>query len=296
MAIKISFLNLKGGVGKTSMIVNVGACLAYMGKRVLIVDLDAQSNSSIWLMRLDRWNAQNRYPEKFALNLFKNPDAKITDCIHKSPVRDLEGEVALESLDLIPASFSLLDLEHDVENKTDVPFYIQFYEHMADIEMLYDFILFDCPPSFYYAPQAAIFNSDWVIVPANADALSIIGFHLLTEKLNKFKEKTEDHRNELHSPTPEIMGVSLNAIKPGVRIDVPVERFENQIERFIEQRKVPTKTELFPTRIRHSITVGRAVMQGQPMVLMPKNEGSMSVAKDYIKTSQYILERCGITL
>lgn len=292
MANKISFLNLKGGVGKTSMIVNVGACLAYMGKRVLIVDLDAQSNSSIWLMRLDRWNAQNRHPEKFVLNLFKNPSSHITECIQKSPIRNLEGEVALESLDLIPASFSLLDLEHDVENKEDSPFYVQFFKHIASIESLYDFILFDCPPSFYYAPQCALFNSDWVIVPANADALSIIGFHLLTEKLNKFKAKTAEDREELGAPTPEIMGVSLNAIKPGVRIDVPVERFANQIQRFIEQRKVPTKTEIFPTKIRHSITVGRAVMQGQPMVLMPKNEGSMTVAEDYIKTSQYILGRC----
>ena len=60
MATRISFLNIKGGTGKTSLLVNVASCLAFMGKRVLVVDFDAQSNSSIWLMRLDRWNALNR--------------------------------------------------------------------------------------------------------------------------------------------------------------------------------------------------------------------------------------------
>ena len=56
---KICFINYKGGVGKTSLIVNVAACLAEKGKRVLLFDLDTQSNASIWLMRLDRWNRLN---------------------------------------------------------------------------------------------------------------------------------------------------------------------------------------------------------------------------------------------
>ena len=51
MVRKIAFINYKGGVGKTSCIVNMAASLAKRGKRVLLVDLDAQSNSSIWLMR-----------------------------------------------------------------------------------------------------------------------------------------------------------------------------------------------------------------------------------------------------
>ena len=56
MARKISFINYKGGVGKTSLIVNTAACLAKLGKRVLLFDFDTQSNSSIWLLRLERWN------------------------------------------------------------------------------------------------------------------------------------------------------------------------------------------------------------------------------------------------
>ena len=59
MARKISFINYKGGVGKTSLIVNTAACLAKLGKRVLLCDFDTQSNASIWLMRLERWNKLN---------------------------------------------------------------------------------------------------------------------------------------------------------------------------------------------------------------------------------------------
>lgn len=59
MARRLAFINYKGGVGKTSCIVNIAAYLAKTGKRVLLVDLDAQSNSSIWLMRIERWNLLN---------------------------------------------------------------------------------------------------------------------------------------------------------------------------------------------------------------------------------------------
>ncbi len=288
MATKISFLNLKGGVGKTSLLVNVGSCLAYMGKRVLIVDFDAQSNSSIWLMRLDRWNALNRSPEKFLLNLFRDPKAKIGDCIQKSPVKDADGEEPLPNLDLVPASFSLLDLEHETPNTFGSPFYARFHEEISEIESAYDYILYDCPPSFYHAPQCAVFNSDWVLVPANADGLSIIGFHLLVDKLVKFRKSSANYRNSLDAPDPQILGVCLNAIKPGVNINASTERFKTQIKRFADQSKVTSTAHLFPHRIRHSVTVGRSVMQGLPMVLMSKSEGSMNVAEDYILTAKHI--------
>ena len=59
MARKIAFLNYKGGVGKTSLIVNTAASLARRGMRVLLMDFDTQSNASIWLMKLERWNKVN---------------------------------------------------------------------------------------------------------------------------------------------------------------------------------------------------------------------------------------------
>ncbi len=293
MAKKISFLNIKGGVGKTSLIVNMGACLAYMGRRTLIVDFDAQSNASIWLMRLDRWNSLNRDPKKFVLNLFKDPNSEMRDCIQKSPIRDADGDEMLPRLDLAPASFSLMDLEHEVEKQDDRPFYLRFHEAISTIEDDYDFILFDCPPNFFYSTQCALFSSDSVLVPSNPDALSIIGFHLLADKLADFKKRSAAHREEAGAPTPEIIGVALNAVKPGTKIHVPLERFNAQIERFKDQGKVAATTHIYPDLIRHSVTVGRAVMLGVPTVLMSKQDASINLAEDYIKLTKHLLEQLG---
>ena len=70
-----------------------------MGKRVLVIDFDAQSNSSIWLIRLDRWNALNRNPANFVLSVFKENGSSLRNCIQKDVVRDAEGDIALKGLD-----------------------------------------------------------------------------------------------------------------------------------------------------------------------------------------------------
>lgn len=293
MAKKISFLNIKGGVGKTSLIVNMGACLAYMGRRTLIVDFDAQSNASIWLMRLDRWNTLNRDPKKFVLNLFKDTTSSIRDCIQKSPVRDLDNDEPLPRLDLIPASFTLMDLEHEVPVSKQEPFYLRFQKELASLENDYDFILFDCPPNFFYTTQCALFSSDHVLVPSNPDALSIIGFHLLVDKLSRFKAETASHREAVKAPTPEVIGVALNAVKPGTKIHVPLERFNAQIDRFKSQGKVSQNTHIYPDLVRHSVTVGRAVMMGIPTVLMSKQDASLNLAEDYINLTKHLLDQLG---
>lgn len=293
MAQKISFLNIKGGVGKTSLLVNMGACLAYMGRRVLIVDFDAQSNASIWLMRLDRWNVLNKEPQKFLLNLFRDTSTKISDCIQHSPIRDTDGEQLLPRLDLAPASFSLMDLEHEVKQIPGKPFYVRFFEALKEVEDNYDFILFDCPPNFFYTTQCALFTSDHVLVPSNPDALSIIGFHLLVDKLTRFKADTAPQRTAAGSPNPEIIGIALNAVKPGTKIHVPLERFNAQIDRFKAQGKVSAKTHIYPDLVRHSVTVGRAVMLGVPTVLMSKQDASINLAEDYIKLTKHLLDQLG---
>jgi len=71
MARKIAFINYKGGVGKTSLLVNVAAVLAQQGRRVLICDFDTQSNASIWLLRLDRWNRINGTGEGDVYSIFE---------------------------------------------------------------------------------------------------------------------------------------------------------------------------------------------------------------------------------
>jgi chromosome partitioning protein len=112
---------------------------------------------------------------------------------------------------------------------------------------------------------------------------------LLIDKLESFKKQSYRWCQEISVPEPQVLGILLNAVKPGTNIEIPIERFNAQIKRFAAQGKVPESTCIFPEFIRHSISVGRAVMQGLPLVLMSKREASMNVAEDYIKTAQRIL-------
>ena len=102
MARKISFLNYKGGVGKTSLIVNTAASFAMKGSRVLLFDFDTQSNASIWLMRLERWNKLNTEGRGSVFSIFDPGKETIEDCLIKDVVQSKTGEKLLPGLDLIP--------------------------------------------------------------------------------------------------------------------------------------------------------------------------------------------------
>ena len=86
MARKIAFLNYKGGVGKTSLIVNTAASLAKRGMRVLLMDFDTQSNASIWLMKLERWNKINATGVGSVYSIFDPGTVRLKDCVIKDVV------------------------------------------------------------------------------------------------------------------------------------------------------------------------------------------------------------------
>src|SRR3954469_9500467 len=115
MARRISFINYKGGVGKTSLIVNLASCLAKAGKRVLLFDFDTQSNASIWLLRLERWNKINSSGEGALYSLFAAGQARVKDLIVKDVVEGKAGQKLLPGLDIVPTIFNLVDLESDYE-------------------------------------------------------------------------------------------------------------------------------------------------------------------------------------
>ena len=141
MARKLAFINYKGGVGKTSLIVNVSACLAQKGNRVLLCDLDTQSNSSIWLLRIERWNRINMEKRGSVYSIFE-PSAD-----------SAESEYRLPGLDLLPTTFNLIDIENEFNINPQNPHYLIFNEQIREIENDYDFILFDCPPNILNASQ-----------------------------------------------------------------------------------------------------------------------------------------------
>ena len=177
---RISFVNFKGGVGKTSLAVNVAACLAHdLGQKVLLVDCDSQSNASIWLMGVERWDFINSKRGKSLYGAFLPNLPPVATNIVPSVVTGALGIRLIPTLDLLPATYELMDLEQEYEANEGEPFYYLFYEHMRSLFLQYDYIIFDCPPNMFRASKCAIFASEEIYVPCHQDTLSLIGLSLL---------------------------------------------------------------------------------------------------------------------
>lgn len=278
---KICFINYKGGVGKTSLVVNTAACLAQKGKRILLVDLDTQSNASIWLMRLDRWNKLNVDGKGSVFSLFEPAEERLADIIVKDVTQDKSGKCILPGFDLVPTTFNLVDLEN--EYKSDAkPHYVAFAEQLREVENNYDYILFDCPPNILKASQLGVFSSNEIYVPANPDALSLIGFTLLVEKLLLFHKRSASFRLSGMGPPASAKGIVFNSIKANVDIEVPKMRMQLRLNQFRNQKRVHPTAKIFESQIRDATVVRRAVTLGLPVTFVGQvaNEED-SVVTDY---------------
>jgi chromosome partitioning protein len=268
MARKISFINYKGGVGKTSLVVNMAASLAKLGKRVLLFDFDTQSNASIWLLKLERWNKLNATGEGSIYSVFDPGKVQVKDLIIRDVVEGKNGEKLLPGLDLVPTTFNLVDLENEYDGNPKRPPFLLFQEQLAAVEADYDFVLFDCPPNILRASQCGVFSSNEIYVPANPDALSLIGFTLLTEKLQKFHQLSASFRKSSMGPPAQVHGIIFNSIKTGVDIEVPKMRMQLRLNQFKSAKRAAPNAKIFDAQIRDAMVVRRAVALGLPVALV----------------------------
>jgi chromosome partitioning protein len=290
MARKICFINYKGGVGKTSLIVNTAAALAKMGKRVLLFDLDTQSNASIWLLKLERWNRINASGEGSIYSIFDPGKAHIKDLIIKDVVEGKAGEKLLPGLDLVPTTFNLVDLEAEFNGDPKRPAYLVFCEQVAAVEPNYDFILFDCPPNILRASQCGVFTANEIYVPSNPDALSLIGFTLLVDKLQKFHALSGSFRRASMGQPAQVQGIVFNSIRTGVDIEVPKMRMQLRLNQFRAAKRAAPSAKIFTTQIRDAMVVRRSVALGLPVILVGTEGADAvdSVTNDYRKLATEI--------
>jgi chromosome partitioning protein len=290
MARKISFINYKGGVGKTSLIVNTAAALAKMGKRVLLFDLDTQSNASIWLLKLERWNKINATGEGSIYSIFDPGKTHIKDLVIKDVVEGKAGEKLLPGLDLVPTTFNLVDLEAEFTGDPKRPAYLVFCEQVAMLEPNYDFILFDCPPNILRASQCGVFTSNEIYVPSNPDALSLIGFTLLVDKLQKFHAISGSFRKASMGAPAQVQGIIFNSIRTGVDIEVPKMRMQLRLNQFRAAKRAAPSAKIFNTQIRDAMVVRRSVALGLPVILVGSDaaDSTDSVTNDYRKLATEI--------
>ncbi|HET7536342.1 MAG TPA: AAA family ATPase [Candidatus Didemnitutus sp.] len=292
MARKIAFINYKGGVGKTSLIVNTAASLVKRGMRVLLLDFDTQSNASIWLLKLERWNKINAAGAGSIYSIFDPGTVRVKDLIIKDVVEGKEGEKLLPGLDLVPTAFNLVDLEGEYKPDAKRPSYVIFQEQLAEVEKNYDIILFDCPPNILRASQNGIYCANEIYVPSNPDALSLIGFTLLIEKLIRFQQSSGSFRTAAMGPAAQVYGIIFNSIKTNVDIEVPKMRMQLRLNQFKTQKRgVAPTAKIFGTQIRDAMVVRRAVTLGLPVCLVGQEAGEEdSVSNDYLKLASEIID------
>ena len=163
----ISIVNQKGGVGKTTTTVNLGASLTIEKQKVLLIDFDQQANATISL-------GINREDINYDIVDILLNSAEVEDVILKTNV---------ESLDIIPASIRLSQLE-DLLYNTDYKEWI-LYKKIESLKNKYDYILIDCPPSLGLIIDNALFASDSVIIPVEC---GFYAYDALTQMVNKIDE------------------------------------------------------------------------------------------------------------
>lgn len=290
---RISFINYKGGVGKTSLIVNVAASLAEMGKRVLLVDLDVQSNSSMWLLRLERWNPIHQNNKGHIYTIFEPGKDRLKDCVVRDVVRgaQIDGPCPLPGLDLLPTTFNLVDLEEKEFHADAMPPYADFQEQLAEIEDDYDFILFDCPPNILRASSCGVFSSNEIYVPANPDALSLIGLTLLVNKMEAFYSACDCYRVPEMGPRAEVMGIVFNSIKANTDIQSAKMRMQVRLNQFKGNGYVSKDVRILSETVRDEVVVPRSVTLGMPVCLVGKTDNrEKTVRDDYHAVAKAIVD------
>lgn len=204
MAITISMINWKGGVGKTTLTLHLAAGLAHRNKRILMIDLDAQCNLSFLALGVDRYvnevygNNSNTLKDLFDC-YFKNEIICTDDLIHQGLVRSAPGRI-FKRLDTILShqDLVLLDLklaktqkagrDHKESTRFEIEKIAVLHQILSKVRNQYDYIFLDCPPNVNLVTQNAFFTSDYYIVPAIPDFLSTTGISLIDKFMQDFNK------------------------------------------------------------------------------------------------------------
>ncbi len=193
----ISFINLKGGVGKTTTTVALAEFLTYeFNKKILVVDLDPQTNATILLINQDIWKEANEnnktIHQMFFDELNKTKAFNIEDSIIRKTSNINGGN---DKLHLLPSSLNLIDLsdrlsELDKNHETNSYSIPILSKHLTkDLIDQYDYVLVDCPPNLGLITLNGIYISDYYVIPVIPDILSTYGIPQMLDKIELSKRK-----------------------------------------------------------------------------------------------------------
>lgn len=164
-----AFLNMKGGVGKTTTSINVATGLAMKGYKVLLVDFDPQGNTT-------------------SMYMDEEPNITISDVLTaKSSIEDAVLEVD-DNLDLVPASLELSMTEMDIRMQTNIPQHDRLKKALKKVADKYDFCIIDCPPILNLLTVNTIMTSDLIIIPIKPEKFAVQGYIYTNRNIEQIKE------------------------------------------------------------------------------------------------------------
>ncbi|QIZ69729.1 ParA family protein [Oxynema aestuarii] len=284
MAQIIATANMKGGVGKTTLTVNLATALAKeQGKRVLVVDLDTQISATLSLVSPHEFSKlrKERRTLKHLINDFIQPISQ-----HSIPIQDAIKKYVgnQKGLDLLPGDLELYD-EFTISEflhekavrlaKEDFNLVWNKLEKLLVAKILepvsrdYDFIILDCAPGYNLLTRSALVSSDFYLIPAKPEPLSLIGIQLLQRRINQLRETYKDDE----PLTLELMGIVFT-MSSGLLNG----RYYKQVMRRVHDDFGEMK--IFKTRIPNDINVSKAVDSFLPVMMTnPGCAGSKAFAQ-----------------
>jgi chromosome partitioning protein len=246
----IAIANQKGGVGKTTTSVNLGACLAYIGKRVLLVDVDPQGNATS------------------GIGIEK---AEVKHCIYDILVDDVDVKevikpTAVENLDIIPATIQLAGAE--IELVPTISREVRLKRALETVKHHYDYMVIDCPPSLGLLTINALTASDAVLIPVQCEYYALEG---LSQLLNTVRLVQKHLNTDLM-----IEGVLLTMLDARTNLGIQV----------IDEVKKYFQDKVYHTIIPRNIRLSEAPSHGQPIIIYdPRSRGAevyLDLAKEVV--------------
>ena len=249
----VAIANQKGGVGKTTTAVNLSSCVAALGKRVLIVDLDPQGNTTTG------YGIPKRSVEKGTYEILIG-EARASEAIRKTEYRT---DVISSNTRLAGASLEMIDLPARES---------RLRKALAEVQKDYDFIFIDCPPSLDLLTLNGLSACDSVLIPVQCEYYALEGLSELISTLKTIRKK--------YNPYLDIEGVVFTMFSLRYNLTVQV----------VEQVQKYFGSKVYKTTIPRSIRISEAPSYGQPINFYePKGKGSeayMDLAIEFVKNNR----------